>query len=201
MTRRLICSGIRHPLFAMSRPLWLKAALVLLAVWVVAGGAIFWARSVKVTPESLAAYVEAHPLADRGGPDRAQVLEKVANQMNQLTYDQRREFRMGRRLEGFFRALTPEEQGTFLDRTLPTGFKQMMESLNKMEPPQRKRFVERALRDMKEKEGADDPNLDQNARRMIDQGFKSFYSEASLETKMDVAPLVEQIQKNMQGLR
>ncbi len=184
----------------MPRTLWLKAALVLLAIWLVAGGAIFWARSVKVTPESLAAYVEAHPLTE-GSADRTQILERVADQLNQLSYEQRREFRMGRKLDGFFRSLTPAEQGSFLDRTLPTGFKQMMESLNKMQPEQRKRFVERALRDMREKEGENDANLDQNARKMIDQGFKSFYNDASLETKMDVAPLVEQIQKNLQGLR
>jgi hypothetical protein len=184
----------------MPRPLWLKAALVLAAIWLVAGGAIYWARSVKVTPESLAAYVAAHPLDGQSGTERVRVIGKVADQMNELGYEQRREFRMGRGLDGFFRALTPEEQSLFLDRTLPTGFKQMMESLNKMEPAQRQRFVERTLRDMKEKEG-EDPKIDQNGRKIIEQGFKSFYSEASTATKMDVAPLIEQLQKNLQGLR
>lgn len=184
----------------MPRPLWLKAALLLAAIWLVAGGAIYWARSVKVTPESLAAYVAAHPIEGQGSTDRARVIEKVADQMNELGYDQRREFRTGRRLDGFFRALTPEEQSHFLDLTLPTGFKQMMESLNKMEPAQRQRFVDRALHDMREK-GDENAQVDQNGKKIIEQGFKSFYSEASAETKMDVAPLVEQLQKNLQGLR
>jgi hypothetical protein len=35
---------------------------------------------------------------------------------------------------------------------------------------------------------------------MIDQGLQSFYSDASAVTKMDLAPLIEQIQKNLQGL-
>ena len=39
-----------------------------------------------------------------------------------------------------------------------------------------------------------------DVRKMIDQGFQSFYSDASAETKMDLAPLIEQIQKNLQGL-
>ena len=69
-----------------------------------------------------------------------------------------------------------------------------------MEPVKRKQFVERTLRDMREREG-EDPKVDQNARKMIDQGFKSFYSEASTEVKMDVATLIEQLQKNLQGLR
>lgn len=184
------------------RPLWLKAVLVLAAVWAVAGGAIFWARSVKVTPKSFGKYLEAHSIEGKSGKARAEVIEEVAEQMNALGYEERREFRMGRKLDGFFKALTPDEQGRFLDLTLPTGFKQMMESLNKMEPAQRKRFVERSLKDMqREGENPPDRELDANARKIIDQGFKSFYSEASADVKMDVAPLVEQLQKNLQGLR
>lgn len=182
------------------RSLWLKAALLLTAIWIVAAGAIFWARSVKVTPATVVAYLESHSIENQSGAERAKTIEKVADQMNALGYEDRREMRVGKRLDGFFRALTPAEQSTFLDRTLPTGFKQMMESLNKMEPAKRKQFVERALRDMREREG-EDPKVDQNARKMIDQGFKSFYSDASTEVKMDVAPLLEQLQKNLQGLR
>lgn len=184
----------------MSRSLWLKAALVLAAIWLVAGGAIFWARSTRATPESVGAYVDGNPLASASGADRGKVIEKLADQLNSLTYEERREVRMGRRLDGFFRTLTPAEQSTFLDRTLPTGFKQMMESLNKMEPVKRKRFVEKAVRDMRERDDVD-PSVDQNARKMIDEGFKSFYSDASAEVKLDVAPLIEQLQKNLQGLR
>lgn len=184
----------------MPRSLWIKIALVLVAIWVVAGGAIFLARSVRVTPETLVAYVEKHPLEGKSTSDRAKVIEKVADQLNSLTYDERRETRTGKRIDPWFRTLTAEEQSRFLDLTLPTGFRQMMDSLNKMPPPKRKQFVEKALRDMREREG-EDPQLDQNARKMIDQGFKSFYSEASAETKMDVAPLIEQLQKNLQGVR
>lgn len=184
----------------MRRSLWLKAALVLAAIWIVAGGAIFWARSVKVTPATVTAYVDAHPIESQSAAERGKIIENLADQMNALSYEERREVRMSKRLDGFFRTLTAEEQGVFLDRTLPTGFKQMMDSLNKMEPAKRKQFVERTLRDMREREG-EDPKIDQNARKMIDQGFKSFYSDASTEVKMDVAPLLEQMQKNLQGLR
>jgi hypothetical protein len=184
------------------RSVWLKAALVLAAIWVVAGGAIYWARSIKVTPESLAKYVETHSIDGKTGRAREKIIENVAEQMNALGYEERREFRMAKKLDGFFKALTPDEQGKFLDLTLPTGFKQMMESLNKMDPQQRKRFVERSLKDMqRDGENPPDGGFDANARKIIDQGFKSFYSEASADVKMDVAPLIEQLQKNLQGLR
>jgi len=31
------------------------------------------------------------------------------------------------------------------------------------------------------------------AKKIIDQGFKSFYSDANAAVKMDVAPLIEQL--------
>jgi hypothetical protein len=184
---------------------WLKIVFILLAVWAIVGGAIYWARSVKPTPKSVIHYLEQHPVADASPQERAQTMEKLAKQLNQLPYEQRREVRMSRKLDTFFRALPPDDQTRFLDMTLPTGFKQMMEALNKMTPEKRKQFVAKALTDMKKHEDDEVPeeqrNLDANGQKIIDQGFRSFYSEASAETKMDVAPLIEQLQKNLQGLR
>ncbi len=184
---------------------WIKLVAVLLIIWAVVGGVIYWARSVKPTPESIMHYLEEHPVAGASREDRDKMLEKIAKDLNQLPYEQRREVRMSRKLDGFFRALPSDEQTRFLDLTLPTGFKQMMDALNKMTPEKRKDFVNKALADMKKHESDDVPedkrNLDANGQKIIDQGFRSFYSDASAETKMDVAPLIEQLQKNLQGLR
>lgn len=185
--------------------IWTKALLILAGVWLIAGGAIWWARSSKATPETIVQYVETHPLAGLSESERAKRLERVADQLNRLEYEQRREVRMSRKLDEFFRALTPAEQARFLEQTLPAGFTQMMDALNKMEPQKRQKFVERALREMQQQEGGALPegmaeNLDANARKIMNQGLKSFYSEASADTKMDLAPLIEQMQKNLQGL-
>jgi hypothetical protein len=184
---------------------WFKLVAILLVIWAIAGGAIYWARSVKPTPESVIRYLDEHPVADVSASERSRMLEKIAKQLNQLSYAERREVRMSRKLDRFFRALPPDEQSRFLDLTLPAGFKQMMDALNKMTPEKRKQFVDKALADMRKHEGEDPPegqrNLDANAQKMIDQGFRSFYSDASAETKMDVAPLVEQIQRNLQNVR
>ena len=184
------------------RSSWLKAGLVLAAIWICAGAVIFFARHIKVTPESLLQYVEKHPLNGLSAADRARTIEKVAEQLNQLTYDERRQVRFGRKLDGFFKSLNLYEQSRFLDLTVRTGFKQMMESLNKMTPEKRKQVIERAMRDMKPRDGegsAGEEANDRYAQKMMDQGFKSFYSDASAETKMDAAPLIEQLQKNLQG--
>lgn len=184
---------------------WIKLVGLLLVIWAVVGGVIYFARGAKPTPESIMAYLEKHPVESRSPSERGQVMEKVATQLNQLAYEERREMRMSKKLDGFFRSLSPEEQARFLDLTLPAGFKQMMEALNKMTPEKRKVFVTKALEDMKKHEGdippEDRKEIDANGQKIMDQGFRSFYSDASAEVKMDVAPLIEQFQKNLQGGR
>lgn len=185
------------------RSVWLKLIVLLAGVWLVAGGVIWWARAAKPTPEKVASYLASNPVDGLAGDRREKVIRTVADQLNGLAYEQRRELRMGRKLDGFFRALTPEEQTRFLDLTLPTGFKQMMDSFNKMEPERRKRFVERALNDMRQQEGVEPPpgSDDPHVKKIMEQGVRSFYSDASADVKMDFAPLLEQMQKNVQGLR
>ena len=198
--RGAYCCATIHATCLMRLP-WLKLIAALALVWLVAGSVVFFARRAKVTPETVATYVAAHPVEGKAPAERAKIVEKLAGQMNQLAYEDRRGVRMGKGLDGFFRGLTPEEQARFLDLTLPTGFKQMMAALNKMTPEKRQSFVTKALEDMKKREGERPPDeqLDANARKIMDQGFKTFYSEASAEVKMDVAPLIEQLQKNLQG--
>jgi basic membrane lipoprotein Med (substrate-binding protein (PBP1-ABC) superfamily) len=184
---------------------WIKLVAVLVVIWVVVGGVILWARAAKPTPESVTNYITQNPVKDQSPKERGELMEKVAKQLNQLTYEERREVRMSRNLDRWFRDLAPDEQNRFLDLTLPTGFKQMMDALNKMTPEKRKDFVNRALADMKKHEGDEVPEdrkqLDANGQKIIDQGFRSFYSDASADVKMDVAPLIEQLQRNLQNVR
>ena len=182
------------------RSLWIKALLALAAIWIVAGGVIFWAQNAKPSPESLERYVNAHPLDGKSAKDRARTIEKVADQLNGLSYEDRQQMRVGRKLDSFFRSLNAEEQGSFLDLTLPTGFKQMMEAFNKMEPEKRKKFVKRALEDMEREaqSGEQPPVDDEHVQKMVEQGLRSYYSDATSEVKLDLAPLIEQMQKNLQ---
>jgi len=182
---------------------WFKVVGLLLAIWLVVGGAIYWARSVRPTPESVARYLDGRPLNGKSAGGRDDVIKKVAGQVNQFSYEQRGELRGGRKLNAFFKELSPAEQSRYLDLTLPTGFHKMMESLNKMTHEKRQEFVDKALADMKKHEGDAPPDaqIDANAKKVVDQGFKSFYSDASADVKMDMAPLIEQMQRNMQGLR
>lgn len=181
------------------RSLWIKVLALLATVWAVAGGIIYWANSAKPTPERLARYLEGNALSSKSGSDRERIIAEVAEQLNGLEFEQRRQVRTGKQLDQFFRSLTPDEQSRFLDLTLPTGFKQMMDSFNKMDPERRKRFVEKSLRDMQEGDGGEGRRFDDpHVQKMVQQGMRSFYSDASADVKLDFAPLIEQMQKNIQ---
>jgi hypothetical protein len=187
------------------RPPWLKFVVALVAIWIVAGGIIFWARSSRPTPEKVIRYLDGHPIAGASARDQSRIVDEVAAELNGLTYEQRREVRMSRKLDGFFRSLSEQERARFLDLTLPANFKQMMDALNKMTHEKRKEFVDKALADMKKHQDDEVPpdkrQLDVNGQKIVNEGFRAFYSDASAETKMDVAPLIEQLQHNLQGMR
>ena len=121
--------------------------------------------------------------------------------INRLTFEERQKVQRDGSTHGFFKSLTPAEQEAFLDATLPSGFKQLMDSFNKMDPAKRKQIVERALDDMKKHEGEPPPpgQNEKLAQHVVDQGLRSFYKDANADMKLDLAPLIEQMQKNLQG--
>lgn len=175
---------------------------MLVGIWIVAAIVIFAARSASPTPEKLKAYIEAHPLAGLTGQQRAAVIEKTADQLNRLTFEQRRELRESGAVRGFFEGLTPAERSRFLDLTLPEGFRQMMSALNKMDPEKRQKLVQRVLDDMQKNtpQSADRINQE-DVKKIIAQGVSSFYEEANADVKLDFAPVLEQLQRNIQNLR
>lgn len=186
--------------FRISMTAWLKAALVLAAVWLVAGISIWWLHATKPTPLSVTAFLDGSNLVGKSGRDRERTIRRAEDQLNDLTPQERQELQKNGSTRRFFGALTKDEQSAFLDATLPADFKQMMEVFNKMEPAKRKEFVARAVDEMKKHAGeSPPPGVDDNLRaKIVDQGLKSFYADANADTKIDLAPLIEQMQRNLQ---
>jgi hypothetical protein len=184
---------------------WLTLLLALGAIWGAALGTVRVVREQKPTAEKLMSFAESAELSRLEGGARARYIDGVVERLNRLPFEERQKLRADRALEGTFRQMTPEEQGSFLDRTLPTGFKEVMEAFNRMTPEERRRHVERALRDMRARAGSVDEQRaradldDAQVRRIIDQGLQSFYRDSTAETKMDLTPIVEEIQAQMQG--
>ncbi len=186
-----------------------KAATALVVLW-----GIVWigqrvSRSMKPTPEKLEAYVAANPLSDtEDSAERRKIIGKVADMLNQLDPDDiRRVIEENERdpREEFFLEMTPEEQRFFMEKRVGKAFDQMMQAFNEMEREERKRVVERTLKQMRQdgqqREGLQrleetDPAM---AEKIIDEGLRAYFQGASAETKLDLAPVLEEMQRNLAG--
>ena len=182
--------------------LFWRTAAVLVAIWAVAAAVIWISRSASPTPEKLKAYVESHPLAGADEAGRAKILEKTAAQLNSLTFEQRRDLRESGAVRGFFESLTPPERARFLDLTLPEGFRQMMSALNKMDPEKRQKLVQRVLDDIKKNAPQSAERIHEDeVKQIVGQGVSSFYENANADVKLDFAPVLEELQRNIQNQR
>jgi hypothetical protein len=189
------------------RRIWLRGILALLAVWALAAIGIWAARSQRMTAEKTIAYAHDHSFDGLSAADRLRIIDGLADRVNRLTYEERQKFRQQGDMRKFFETMTDTERAHYLDLTLPKGFKQMMEAFNDMQPAQRKQIVNRALADLSRARENMDPNdhdhlhtalSDQSTQRIINEGMKSFLSDANAATKIDLQPLIEQMQAIMQ---
>ena len=179
-----------------------RAALILAIVWMVAGAVVWHVRSARPSAEKIVRFTESNSLVNLAPAAREAVIAEVSTQLNRLDFAQREELRNRGWDRAFFRALTPAERRTFLEATLPEGFRQLMLALNKMDPAQRRRIVKRALDGLDEEQSGRPPRIsEEDAKRVLEEGLGTFYEEANAEVKLDFAPVIERLQRNMQNLR
>lgn len=195
------------------RPVFLATA-ILAAIWIVAAGGYRAAKRAQVTPEKVRAYVASADFSRLSAADRAAVMRKLAGMLNALSLEERRGLQMDRTAYGWFEKMTETEKGEFLEATLPTGFQQTLAAFEEMPEDKRRRTVEQALRQMKESRekmaatgqappaGTNGVVLSEELRQKVTTiGLKSFYSQSSAQTKAEMAPLLEEMQKAMESGR
>ena len=199
------------------RPLWIGAALLACA-WLLAWGGYKFAQGRRVTTEKVAQYLRSVDLSQLSGDARAEALRELARKMNALSVEDRRRARFAGDWDKWFAAMTEAEKAAFLDATLPSGFKQMLTSFEQLPEDKRRRAVDDALRELKraratiEKEEPefilragrtnDPPELSEELQqRVVTLGLKSIYSDSSAQTKAELAPLLEEMQRSMESGR
>ena len=196
------------------RPVWICVGAVI-AIWVVALVGYSMARNAKVTAEKVKAYVESVDLRKLSGLDRAEAIQKLADQLNAISIEERRRAQLERTVSAWFEQMTEEEKARFLEATMPTGFKQMLTAFEQLPEDKRKATIEDALRRLRRQrdelraEGAIIPD-DGTNRIVLSQelqakvrtiGLKAFYGESSAQTKAELAPVLEELQRVMESGR
>lgn len=178
------------------------------------------AKSSKMTAEKLQAELARTHLSKLSAEQRAKALRDLADDLNSLPADERRRARSSRFWNELFAEMTEEEKAEFIDLTMPTGFKQMIEAFEKLPEDKRKKTIDESMKRMREARENGEFNASSNGpgapgsrgtngpalspelqKRMAEIGLKTFYKESSAQMKAEVAPLLEEIQKNMESGR
>ncbi len=195
------------------RPI-LSAVIALAAVWAVAIAGYTLAKNAKITPEKVRAYTASVAFSHMSAAGRAAAIQKLAAMLNDLSLAERQQLRIDRTAYRWFEAMTEAEKSVFLEATLPTGFKQMLTAFQDMAPDKRKRVVDQAVKQMKDArdklaDGGNVPPPGTNTlvlspelqEQVTKIGLQSFYSQSSAQTKAELAPLLEEMQRTMESGR
>jgi hypothetical protein len=185
----------------------------LLAAWVLTFAGYKIAGSMKVTAEKVRAYVELKDLSELSPAERAKAIQRLADMLNALTLEERRQARLGPEWDRWFAMMSEEEKSRFIEATMPTGFKQMIGAFEQLPEEQRKRAISDALRNLREAQtqmqaqgdGAitgTAPILSEDLQKQVATiGLQTFYGQSSAQTKAELAPVLEELQRMMEGGR
>jgi len=199
------------------RPVFITAISVVV-LWVLALTGYVIARNSRVTAEKVRAYSESVDLSKLSAADRAKALKKLADMLNALSLEERRQARLDRIPWLWFKEMTEDEKAAFIEATMPTGFKQMLAAFEQLPEDRRKRTIDDTLRRLKEaqqkpppgsasgQETANgtnrppplSPELEAKVRSI---GLETFYSQSSAQTKAELAPVMEELQRVMESGR
>ena len=196
------------------RPI-LIGAVVIVVAWVLAVAGYLMAKGSKMTAEKLRTFAESVAFGKLTGASRAKAMRDLAEKLNRLSPEERRKARLDRVWQRWFEEMTEEERGTFIDLTMPTGFKQMLTAFEQLPEDKRRRTIEDALRHLKEAQkemhggratldqaSTNGPVLSKELEAKVRTiGLTAFYSQSSAQTKAELAPVLEELQRVMESGR
>ena len=192
------------------------ALLAVVAIWLVALAGYTIAKNRKMTEEKVRAYAESVDLSKLSGDARARAIQRLADMLNALSLEERRKARLDRLTWIWLNAMTEQEKAAFIEATMPTGFKQMITAFEQLPDDKRKQTIDDAMRRLREDGGqpglgprrgnaqgtnAPPPLSDELQAKIRTIGLSTFYSQSSAQTKAELAPLLDEMQRVMQSGR
>jgi hypothetical protein len=191
----------------------ISGSVSFLAVWLVAFGVYQFAASRKVTVEKVRTFAQSMDLSRLSAAERAKAIARLAAMLNALSYDERRAARLAGLWADWFAQMTDAERAQFIELTMPTGFKQTIAAFEKLPEERRQKAIGEALRGLRESQlqtgkpgsgvaSANAPALSPELQKQIATiGLKTFYSDSSAQTKAELAPVLEEMQRMMESGR
>jgi hypothetical protein len=184
----------------------------IIGIWLVAWAAHWYLESIKMTADKVRAYVESVNFSKLTGTVRAEALKALENKLNALSYDERQRFRAEHLMNDWFAQMTEAEKAQFIEATLPTGFKQMIKAFEQLPEEKRRRLIDDSMKNLRAANNRSpagggatpggtnapppiSPELEAKIRTI---GLNSFYSQSSAQTKAELAPLLEELQHQME---
>jgi hypothetical protein len=197
------------------RPVLLCVAVVI-GLWAVALSGYAIAKSRRVTVERVRAYVESVDLSKLSGAQRADAIRRLAEMLNALSLEERQKARLERLSWSWLKEMSEDEKAGFVEATMPTGFKQMLTAFEQLPEDKRRKTIDDALRRLRQdqaranRDEGDDGQQGTNGPPVISEelqakirtiGLRTFYSQSSAQTKAELAPVLEEMQRAMESGR
>lgn len=198
------------------RPIYI-ALSVLGVAWALAVGGFYAARHAQVTPDKIRHFLHGRDFAHLSPAERRKALRKLAAMFNALSPEDRRASRMDSEFGAWFRQMDESEKGEFLELTVPTGFNQMLSAFEQMPEDRRRRAIDDSVRRLREAQrlaeagesesadaGAPNPPAELSPElrdKLVKLGVKTFLDQGSAETKAELQPVLEEMQRSMESGR
>lgn len=201
------------------------AVATIIGIWVFAMTGHAYLDSLKMTADKVRAYMESVEFGSLTGQAREDAIKKLEDMLNALPYEERQRMRLQHMVDGWFNQMTESEKSQFVTATMPTGFKQMINAFEQLPDDKRRRLIDNALNNLRNSNdrpmrpwqnstnapdgGTNAPAGGTNApvispaleAQIRNIGLKTFYSQSSAETKAEVAPVLEELQHQMENGR
>jgi hypothetical protein len=208
-------NGLASVMFKQWQRFLALATAAIVGIWLVAWAGHWYFESLKMTADKVQAYVESVDFSKLTGAARAKALKELQDKLNALSYAERQRLRGERLVKNWFAQMTEEEKTQFIQATLPAGFKQMISAFEQLPEDKRRKLIDDAMKHLREANnrapaGGDATKGGTNAPPPISSelegkirtiGLNSFYSQSSAQTKAELAPFLEELQRQMESGR
>ncbi len=188
--------------------------IAIVAIWIVALTGLSISKNSRMTADKVRAYVESENLGTLSAAERARALGTLAEKFNALSVEERRRAQLERVAKTWLDQMTEVERARFLEATMPAGFKQMLTSFQQLPDEKKRQTIADAMRRLREtaariqtEDGAAQipitpPPVNAEVQAKIrSMGLEAFYTQSSAQFRVEVAPVLEELQRVMESGR